>query len=100
MTIPITFFDTRSIVHFEFIPQSQTFNQAYYVEISKRLREIVRRKMPELWPKGLILHYDSASAQKALSLKELSGQKTYYWNEPPLPPFPLCLRMTSGCFQK
>jgi hypothetical protein len=78
MTIPITFFDTRSIVHFEFIPQSQTFNQAYYVEISKRLREIVRRKMPELWPKGLILHYDSASAQKALSLKELSGQKTYY----------------------
>jgi hypothetical protein len=48
----------------------------------------------------LILHYDSASAQKALSLKELSGQKTYYWNEPPLPPFPLCLRMTSGCFQK
>jgi len=47
-TILITFFDIKCNVHFEFIPQRQTVNEAYYVEILKLLREAVRRKMPEL----------------------------------------------------
>jgi hypothetical protein len=29
----ITFFDIKGTVHFEFTPQDQTFNQAYYVEV-------------------------------------------------------------------
>jgi hypothetical protein len=37
----ITFFEIKDIVHFEFIPQGQTVNQAYYVQIPKRLRESV-----------------------------------------------------------
>jgi hypothetical protein len=47
-TILVNFFDIKGIVQFEFIPQGQTANQAYYVEISKRLREAVCRKVPEL----------------------------------------------------
>jgi hypothetical protein len=38
------FFDIKGIVHFEFIPQSQTIDQAYYVEIVRQLREAVHRK--------------------------------------------------------
>jgi hypothetical protein len=38
-TILISFFDIKGIVHFEFIPQGQTVDQAYYVKILKRLRE-------------------------------------------------------------
>jgi hypothetical protein len=49
-TMLITFFDIKGNVHSEFIPQGQTVNQAYYMDVLKRLREVVRRKRPELWP--------------------------------------------------
>jgi hypothetical protein len=40
---------SRVLFTFEFIPQGQTVNQAYYVELLKWLREAVRIKRPELW---------------------------------------------------
>jgi len=46
--ILINLFHTKVIVHFEFIPQGHTVDQSYYVEISKWVRETVRRKWPEL----------------------------------------------------
>jgi hypothetical protein len=46
----LIFFDNKGTVNFEFIPQGQTVSQAYYLETTKRLREAVRRKRPELWP--------------------------------------------------
>jgi hypothetical protein len=49
-TTLITYFDIKSIVHFEFIPQGHTINEVYCVEILKRLREAVRMKRAELGP--------------------------------------------------
>jgi hypothetical protein len=71
---------SRTTVHFEFIPQGQTVNQAYCVKIQKRLHEAVRGKRPELWPNDWILHHDSAPAHKALSVKQFVAQKIDYWN--------------------
>jgi len=42
-TMLVTFFDIKGTVHFEFNPQGQTVNRAYYVEILKWLRDTVRR---------------------------------------------------------
>jgi hypothetical protein len=68
----------RYCVHFEFIPRSQTVNQAYYVKIFTRLRETVRRKRPELWPNDWIVHHDNALANKTLFVKEFPAQRIYY----------------------
>jgi hypothetical protein len=71
----ITFFDIRSTVHFEFIPQGLAVNQTY-VEILKQLRESVYRKRPEIWPNDWIRQHDNAPAHKALSVKQFLVQKS------------------------
>jgi hypothetical protein len=64
----ITSFDIKGTVHFEFIPQCQKVNQAYYVEKLKLLHEAVLRKRPQF---GLtndwIPHHGNAPAQMVLS---------------------------------
>jgi hypothetical protein len=72
----ITFFDMEGTVHLEFIPQDQTVNQAYYVEILKRSRETMRRKRPEFWPNDWILHLDHAPAHTALPIIQFLAQKS------------------------
>jgi len=51
-TMLISFFDANGIVHSECIPNSQTVNQAFYLQVLKHLRDTVRRKHPELWQSG------------------------------------------------
>jgi hypothetical protein len=86
-TLLITLLDIKGVVHFEFIPQGQTVNQAHYVEIWKWLHEAVCIKGPEDWPNNWILHLDNASAYKVLSVKQFVAQisKLLKWNPHPLP---------------
>jgi hypothetical protein len=75
-TVLITFFDIRCIVHFQFIPQGQSFNQTYYVEMLKQVHEAVLRESSELWSNNWILQHDSAVAHKALSVKQFLPQES------------------------
>jgi hypothetical protein len=75
-TMLITFFDTKGSVHFEFIPQDQTANHTYYVEILKWLYEAVRKERPGLQHSVWILHHNNAPAHKALSVTQFLAQKS------------------------
>ena len=55
-TMLIVFFDIQGTVMAEWVPSGQTVNQQYYTEFLTKLRERMRRKRPELWRNGSILH--------------------------------------------
>jgi len=70
------FFDIQRIVMAEWVPSDQTVNQQYYIEVLTKLRDRVRRKRPELWRNGWILHQDKAPAHNALSVKQFLANKS------------------------
>lgn len=84
----ITFFDFRGIVHREWVPQGQTINQHYYLEVMKRLRENVRKKRPDSWKSGSwMLHHDNAPAHSSLLIRQfLAKNQTPVVPQPPYSP--------------
>jgi len=44
----MVFFDIQGIVMAEWVPSGQMVNQQYYISVLTKLRELVRRKRPEL----------------------------------------------------
>ncbi|UYV83495.1 hypothetical protein LAZ67_23001230 [Cordylochernes scorpioides] len=68
----ITFFDVKGLVHYEFVPEGQTINQHYYLDILRRLREAVRQKRPEKWhQKNWFFHHDNARRHSAVTESSL-----------------------------
>jgi len=45
----IAFFDIDGVVHHEFVPPGKTVNGHFYVKVSQRLRDAVRRKRRDRW---------------------------------------------------
>jgi hypothetical protein len=73
----LIFSDCEGIVHQEFVPPGQTVNQHYYLEVLKRLREQVRRKLPERWRnQDWLRHHDNAPAHTALSVQRFLATKS------------------------
>jgi histone-lysine N-methyltransferase SETMAR len=67
----IVFFNVQSIVMAEWVPSGETVNQQCYLEVLTKLRKRMRRKQPELYINGWILHQDNVPAHNALSVKQL-----------------------------
>jgi len=84
----ICFFDIKGLVYFEFIPQGQTVNQQFYLEVLKQLHDAVRRKHPKLWQSGeWLLHHDNAPAYTALSVRQfLTKNRMTTASHPPYAP--------------
>lgn len=84
-TMLICFFDVRGVVHSEFVPPGQTVNQAFYLEVLKRLRNSVRQKRPDLWQtRDWFFHHDNAPAHAAISVRQFLAKN----NMTPLPHAP------------
>jgi len=86
-TMLICFFDIKGLVYFEFVPQGQTVNQQFYLELLKRFRDVARRNRPELWRSGeWLLHHDNAPAHTALSVRQFLTKNEMTTASHPLPP--------------
>jgi hypothetical protein len=66
----VTFFDKQDVIHKEFVPEGQTANSAFYVEVIGRLLKRTSRVRPQFRAEGswLLLH-DNAPSHSALVVK-------------------------------
>jgi len=65
------FFDIQGIVHKEFLPPGQTVNGKLYCEVFKRLRQCIRRKLPDKWKNNnWFLHHDNTPAHISLVVRQ------------------------------
>ena len=72
----ISFSDANGIMHKEFVPPGQSVNQQFYMKVLKRLRDSVRKKLPEMWSSSdWLLHHDNAPTHTASNVQQL-WQKT------------------------
>ncbi|UYV77670.1 hypothetical protein LAZ67_15001859 [Cordylochernes scorpioides] len=60
-TMIIVFFDIRGIVHCEFVPQGQTVNSAFYLEVLRRLKRQIARVRTDI-KDTVKLHHDNATS--------------------------------------
>jgi len=64
--VMIAFFDLDGIVRAVFVPRNTTVNSEYYKGLLVHLRNVVRRKRPEKWANGFILHHDNTLCHTSL----------------------------------
>ncbi len=80
-TMLILFYDQRGVVHLEFLPQGETVDTDFYLEVLRRLKENVRCRRPELWARipgsdtrRMLLYHDNASCHTANRTIALLGE--------------------------
>lgn len=75
-TMLITFFDSKGIIHKEFMPSGSTVNAIYYKGVMDRLLKRIARVRPEYKSKGSwsLLH-DNAPGHKATIVKQFLHKK-------------------------
>jgi hypothetical protein len=59
----------------ECVPEGQTVNQEYYLEVLAKLRKRVWKKRPEFWKNSWIVREDNAPAHIALAVKQFLADK-------------------------
>ena len=105
----VTFFDSKGIIHKEFVPTGQTVSGAYYIEVLKRLMGRIRRIRPEYRdPDSWCLLHDNAPSHTSLIVRQfLARNQVYVLNHPPYSPdlaqcdfslFPKLKMKLKGCF--
>ena len=74
-TMIIVFFDSRGIVHKEFVPPRQTVNHAFFKDVLERLRKRIQQVRRDI-ADDRVLQQDNAPAHTALQLENFWRRKT------------------------
>ncbi|UYV82647.1 hypothetical protein LAZ67_22000367 [Cordylochernes scorpioides] len=85
-TMIIVFFDIRGIVHCEFVPQGQTVNSAFYLEVLRRLKRRIARVRTDI-KDTVKLYHDNAPSHTAFIITNfLARSNTPVIPHPPYSP--------------
>ncbi|UYV64650.1 hypothetical protein LAZ67_3001497 [Cordylochernes scorpioides] len=85
-TMIIVFFDIRGIVHCEFVPQGQTVNSAFYLEVLRRLKRRVAHVRTDI-EDTVKLHHGNATSHTAFIITTfLARSNTSVIPHPPYSP--------------
>ncbi|UYV65965.1 hypothetical protein LAZ67_3006016 [Cordylochernes scorpioides] len=108
-TMLITFFDSRGIIHKEFVPAGQTITGEYYLNVLKRLIARIRRIRPEYHDEDswCLLHDNAPSHSSLIVRRFLAKNNVCVLNHSPYSPdlapcdfylFPKIKLKLKGCF--
>jgi histone-lysine N-methyltransferase SETMAR len=64
-------------VQSEFVPSGTTVNSAYYKGVLECLQNKVRRKRPQKWANGFVLHHDNAPCHTSLLIHQFLSDKNF-----------------------
>jgi histone-lysine N-methyltransferase SETMAR len=68
--LTVFFFYSDGVAHHEFLPQGKTETKEYYVEVMKRLHEVIRKKRPDAWRSNRwMLHADNVPVHTSLLIR-------------------------------
>ncbi len=84
-TMLILFFDTKGVVHMDFLPQGDTVTGEYWVHVLGNLKESICRKRPVMWKGGFdghtdrdfILHMDNATVHVGVDALAFYGENNF-----------------------
>lgn len=81
-------FSSIIMAYNEFLSEGRTVHKEYYLEIMRRLREVIRRKRPDLWKNNSpLLHHDNAPTRTSLSVRDdLAKNNTVIMSQPSYSP--------------
>ncbi|GBL91735.1 hypothetical protein AVEN_71374-1 [Araneus ventricosus] len=83
----VAFFGNEGVVHHEFVPDGQSVNGPFYMQVLKRLREAIRRKRPAKWQGGWSLHHDNAPSHTSIVVQMwLAKKNILLLHQPPYSP--------------
>jgi len=80
----IIFFDSKRIIHKEFVPPGQTVNPTFYLQVHERLRNRVMRVCCEI-ANTWFLQHDNAPSHKSFAVREFLAQHNITMH--PHPPY-------------
>jgi hypothetical protein len=82
----IVVFDSKGIVHHEFVPCGQMVNKQLYQEVLTHLRDALHRKRPELWENQTwMLYHDNVLAHVLLLISSYPAK--HQTSTVPHPPY-------------